>query len=301
MPVPVETAPVGGTNCAGADFRSRAATYEAARSGEIPPGRPAQLGAAIDEVPPGLFTGVVYIGCTAEEIDELTFERMVWTNGIGLLVVSWQEWPGDGTLGGLPFGGESRQAGIVQVSAMDTDALERTRVVHLFDGVRVVTVATFSLTTMSVERVEELAWSTYDGIPLDSTSRKGVGVTRGLEDLIAELPSNQVPVGDPEGLEELSPFTEVLGIANASYQFTAGGNTVGVFDFGANGAASRAAAAIAPDGYTIDHIPYDVDGTPRFWRWDRLIVEYTGHDGVLLARLEEVIGPPFAGGVPVTG
>jgi hypothetical protein len=221
---------------------------------------------------------------------------MAWTNGIGLLLVSWQEWPGDRAIVMAPFGGSTHQAGVVEVSAIDEMANERTRVVHLFDGVRVVTVATYSLTTLSIERVEEVAWAVYDAIPADASNRVGVGASRSLDEFLTALPSDQVLVGDPEGLSEMSPFTATMGMAHATYLFTAAGRPVKVFDFGGVGAADRAAAAVSSDGYTIAHVPYNVTATPLYWQWDRLIIQYMGGNEVLIARLDEVLGPKFAGG-----
>jgi len=76
----------------------------------------------------------------------------------------------------------------------------------------------------------------------------------------------------------------------------AAGSPVKVFDFGGVGAADRAAAAVSSDGYTIAHVPYDVPATPLYWQWDRLIIQYMGGNEVLIARLDEVLGPKFAGG-----
>jgi hypothetical protein len=238
----------------------------------------------------------VYAGCAAESVDDLIFERIVWTNGIGLMIVALQEWPGDGALVGLPFGGAAHQAGVVQVSTADEMVGERTRIVHLFDGVKVVTVATFSLTTLSIEQVEEIAWAVFDVMPLDPSNRTGIGASRSLDDLLVSLPTNQISFGDPEGVVDLSPFTLALGMAHAAYSVTAAGSVLTVFDFGAVGAADRAAAAISRDGYTIAHGPYEVIGTPRYWQWDRLIIQYMGSDSTLIERLDEVVGPVFAGG-----
>ena len=269
--------------------------FQAAREGEVSADVPSQLGKAIESVPPVLFRSVLYLGCSSEEVDELRFERMAWTNGIGLLLVAWQEWPDDGDLVGVPLGGNTRQAGVVEVSSIDEMAFERTRIIHLFDGVRVVTVATFSLTTLSIEQVEEIAWAVYDAIAVDVSSRPGVGTSRSLDALVVALASDEVSVGDPEGLPEMSPFTAALGMAHATYQLTAAGNVVAVFDFGAVGAADRAAASVSRDGFTIAHLPYDVVATPRFWQWDRLIIQYMGENPVLIERLDEVAGPAFAG------
>ncbi len=287
--------PVAAANCVGGDFQARSALYEsvkAATPSDVPP----QLGIAIEAVPSTLLGGLIYAGCSAEQVDDLTFEQMAWTNGIGLLLVSWQEWPGDGDIIGIPFGGISHQAGVVEVSAIDEMANERTRVVHLFDGVRVVTVATYSLTTLSIEQAEEVAWAVYDAIPVDASNRVGVGASRSLDEFLAALPSDQVLVGDPEGLSEMSPFTATMGMAHATYLFIAAGSPVKVFDFGGVGAADRATAAVSSDGYTIAHVPYDVTATPLYWQWDRLIIQYMGGNELLIARLDEVVGPPFAGG-----
>jgi hypothetical protein len=284
------------TGCVEIDTSSRAVLYQAVQDGAIPAEMPPRLKASMEAVPPDLMTSLLYAGCAAESVDDLAFEKSVWTNGIGLMVVALQEWPGDGALVGLPFGGKAHQAGVVQVSAADEMADERTRVVHLFDGVKVVTVATFSLTTLSIEQVEELAWAVFDVMPLDPSNRTGIGTSRSLDELLAALPTNQITVGDPEGISDLSPFTLALGMAHASYIVTSLGNVLTVFDFGAVGAADRAAAAVSSDGYTIAHGPYEVEGTPRYWQWDRLIIQYMGNDAALIERLDEVVGPVFAGG-----
>ena len=283
-------------DCAEIDTSSRAVLYQAVQDGAIPAEMPPRLKLAMEEVPPDLLTSLLYAGCAAERVDDLAFERVAWTNGIGLMVVALQEWPGEGALVGLPFGGEAHQAGVVQVSAADEMANERTRVVHLFDGVKVVTVATFSLTTLSIEKVEEIAWAIFDVMPLDPSNRTGIGASRSLGDFLAAVPTNQITVGDPEGIPDLSPFTLTLGMAHATYSVTALGSVLTVFDFGAVGAADRAAAAISRDGYTIAHGPYEVDGTPRYWQWDRLIIQYMANDSALIERLDEVVGPVFAGG-----
>ncbi len=296
------TAPVApdstvATGCMGGDFQAHSVLFRAAEEGEIPADVPSQLGLALEKVPPALLGGLLYAGCSAEQVDDLTHELMAWTNGIGLLLIAWQEWPGDGDLGPLPLGGEIRQAGIVQVSTVDqlVDEEARTRIIHLFDGMRVVTVASYSLTTLPTDKLEEIAWTIYDAIPVDTSNRTGIGVTRSLDELLAALASDLLTVEDPEDVPDLSPFTATLGIVNATYRFTAAGNVITVFDFGGIGAADRAAATVSSDGYTIAHTPYEVSATPRFWRWDRLIIRFMGDNDLMLARLDEVIGPAFAG------
>jgi len=288
------TVPASPVDCAGVDLRARVGVYEVAQQGEISQGVPPMLGDAVASVPEGLFTGVLYGGCDASRVNGLGFEQMVWTNGIGVLSVALQQWPDDGPLTPLPFGGELRQAGIVEVAALDADAAERTRVVHLFDGMKVVTVATYSLTTLSIDRVEELAWAVYDALPVGRLAESDV-VARTFDELFAAIPDDVVSVSGLEDAPELSPFTVTMGTAVATRRFIAAGSVVTAYDFGAIGAADRAEAAIAPDGYTIARQPYDVTGTPRFWRWDRIILHYMGDDPELLTRLVEVLGQPFAG------
>lgn len=283
--------------CSDGDYGSRTVLHESAKAGEIASDVPPHLGAAIEAVPEALFTAVLYAGCFLAGEGGLAFEQMAWTNGIGLLIVAWQEWPGDGDLVELPLGGTARRAGVVQVSTIDTAGPERTRVVHLFDGARVVTVATFSLTTLSTDQVEELGWAVYDAMPLPPGSRAGAGASRKLDDLLSALPTDEFTVGDPEGRVEMSPFTAAVGTAHATYEFTAGGADVIVFDFGAVEAARRAAAEVSSDGYTIAHSPFEVVAVPHFWRWDRLIVLYMGGDPVVLDRISEVMGRPFAQGL----
>jgi hypothetical protein len=285
--------------CSGADFRARVALYQAAGRGEIAYLPPPTLGAAAAAVPEGLFTGVAYAGCHAETVDGLGFEQMMWTNGIGVLSVSWQQWPDDGPLVALPFGGEARQAGIVQVSAIDTEARERTRIVNLFDGRRVITVASYALTTLSVEQLEEISWAIYDALPLPGPSP--ASPQRGVDELLAAIDSDTVSVSALDGVTALAPFTENLAMPVVTRSFIAGGATLFAYDFGAVGATDRAQAAISSDGYTIARNPYAITATPRFWRWDRIILTYQGDDPELLARLLEVLGQPFAGPEIVTG
>ena len=298
--IPETPVPTATDGCVGNGFEGGSVSLRLVEASASPSQVPVRLGVATDAVPATLLDGVHYVGCQSEWVDDLAFEAMAWTNGIGLLFIYWQEWPGDGDLGSLPLGGDIQQAGIVQVSSVDQlfDENSRTRIVHLYDGARVVTVATFSLTTLSIEKVEEIGWAVYDAIPVDPSSRAGVGVTRTLDELMVALASGQLTVEAPEGVHEMSPFTSALGVAHATQKFIVGGNTVTVFDFGGVGAADRAAAVISSDGYTIAHLPYEVSATPHYWQWDRLIVQFMGDSGPVIALFEDVIGSALVGGIP---
>ena len=173
-------------------------------------------------IPTGLLTGVLYGGCATESVNGMGHELMLWTNGIGVLVIGWQEWPDEGALQALPFGGESRQAGVVQVSAMDETVAERTRVVHLYDGRRVVTVATYDLTTLSVEQAEEVAWAVYDALPQAPRPTTPGVVQRTFPELVAAIPSDTVSVSGIEDAPVLSPFTAALAIPVVTRQFIEG-------------------------------------------------------------------------------
>lgn len=280
--------------CSGVDFRARVGVYADAQAGTIDPAVPANLGPAVNAVPAGLFTGVLYGGCASESANGLGYEQMMWTNGIGVLSVSWQEWPDDGPLAALPFGGQSRQAGIVQVAATDVEGRERTRMVHLYDGMRVLTVATYSLTTLSIEQAEEIAWAVYDALPV-RTSGRVIEASRTFEELFEALPSDTLSVSGLEDVEEMSPFTAAVAIPAVTRRFLVGGSVVTAFDFGALGSADRAAGSISSDGFTIARMPYDAGVSPRYWRWDRVILQYMGTDRELLERLVVVLGQPFAG------
>jgi hypothetical protein len=82
------------------------------------------------------------------------------------------------------------------------------------------------------------------------------------------------------------------------------GRDVPVLQFGTAEAASEAADAASPDGYSIGatsgHLTtvsqVDWVGTPHFFRTGRLIVLYVGGNKELLGLLQRILGTPFAGG-----
>ena len=75
------------------------------------------------------------------------------------------------------------------------------------------------------------------------------------------------------------------------------GGDVHVYQYESGAAATEAAALISPDGYTISTSSVMWVARPYFHRAGRLIVLYVGDEYVAVAAaLEEVLGPPFAGG-----
>ncbi len=80
------------------------------------------------------------------------------------------------------------------------------------------------------------------------------------------------------------------------------GNEVQVFRFVTSSAAGTAAAAVAPDGYSIGAAEgarvtvVEWMAAPHFFRRGSLIVLYVGDDVATLQLLRDVVGPQFAGG-----
>lgn len=281
----------------GADYLNLAGSHQRALEGVIPDGRPTFLGPASDAIPEDLMVGLEYTGCAALGPPS-NFEEMAWSNGLGLLLVSWHEWPRVADPSMAPFGGTSRQAGVVQVSHMETGTEEsRMRVVRLFDGLKLVAVSTYGLTTMSIEQVEDVAWAVYDGLPMNMEGGATSGVT--VSEVLDGVRSDAVTVSEAEGIMDVSPFTARTGAAHTSYSAVIDGTNVLLYDFGIPQVAERAAGMISPDGFSLAHQPYDWQGTPHFWQLDRVILLYEGGSESFLDLLIEEFGTPFAGGIPV--
>ncbi len=86
------------------------------------------------------------------------------------------------------------------------------------------------------------------------------------------------------------PFFSV----NAS-RLTVNGDDVFVFEYASAAAASQQAALVSPAGSPIGGTQIAWLDTPRFYTKDRLIVLYVGRKPEVIAPLEAVLGPPFAG------
>ena len=276
----------------GPDYLAFQTAFAAAESGELLEGRPRLLGPAAEGIPQDLMVGLRYLGCSSIDGD-VVYEEMAWSNGIGLMLITWHEWPHVQDPSGMPFGGEAAQAGVVQVStAAAGQEGARLRVVRLFDGLKIVAVTTFGLSTMSIEQVEQVAWAVYDGLPIDLDGAEAGGMT--VPEVLEMVRSDQVTVSDPEPVAELAPFTRQLGAAPASYSAVIDGTGVRLFDFGLPAVAERMASMISSDGYTVAHMPYEWEGQPHFWLVDRVIVLYQGSHDSFVELLTEVLGPPLA-------
>jgi hypothetical protein len=71
---------------------------------------------------------------------------------------------------------------------------------------------------------------------------------------------------------------------------------VQVFEYESEAAASEEAALVSAEGYTIGTSSVMWVARPYFHKAGRLVVLYVGDDDAVAAVLEEVLGPPFAGG-----
>jgi hypothetical protein len=279
----------------GPDYIAVRSAYERAQAGDVPDGKPAYLGSATGGIPSDLMVGLEYTGCSM--LDGSTpYEQMSWGNGIGLLLVSWHEWPRTDDPSGAPFGGTATQRGVVQVSRIEQgDETTRVRVVHLFDGLKVVTAYTFALTTMSIDQVEEVAWAVYDGLPLDMRGAESSGAT--IDQALAALRSDAVTVSEPEPSAEMSVFTAVLGAGHMSYSAVVDGSGVMLYDFGTPEVAGRMAESISLDGSSVAGIPYLWTGDPHFWLLGRVILLYQGSRDDILELMTRDLGVPVAGAV----
>lgn len=296
-PTEVVSCPSGviGSQGGGAEYLNLRGSYERAVDGAISDGRPRLLGHAAAAIPTDLMVGLEYTGCTSLG-GPSNFEEMAWSNGIGLLLVAWHEWPKVADPTTAPFGGTASQAGVVTVWQMETGTEDsRMRVVRLFDGLKIVSVSTYGLTTMSIEQVEEVAWAVYDGLPINMKGAEATGAT--VAEVLGSVRSDQVTVGEAVALHDVSSFTSRTGAAHTSYSAVIDGTGVVLYDFGVPEVAERAASMISPDGYSLAHQPYDWASQPHFWQVGRVILLYQGGSSSFVEFLAEQFGPPVAGGV----
>ena len=277
----------------GPAYLSLRGSYERATAGDLEDGVPRLLGPATQAIPEELMVGLAYTGCSYLTGDS-GFEEMAWSNGLGLLLISWHEWPKVDDPSVMPFGGTAAQAGIVEVSHIESGSEEsRLHIVRLFDGIRLVSVSSYGLTTMSSERVEEVAWAVYDGLPVDMAGTPETSPT--VDELLDSLRSDERTVGEAEASTELSAFSLNLGAAHTSYTAVIDGRGVSLYDFGVPEVAERVLSAVSADGYSIAHMPHDWSGPPYFWRIGRLIMLYEGADEEFLEFVIGELGPPQAG------
>lgn len=124
---------------------------------------------------------------------------------------------------------------------------------------------------------------------------------------LAPLGQSRVMVRDVDSLVEAllegGATVEVAGDVSQPFFSVEGqvarvnGGDVHVFQYESEAAATEEAAHISPDGYAIGTSSVNWVARPYFHRARRLIVLYVGDDDVAVAAvLEEVLGPPYAGG-----
>jgi hypothetical protein len=276
----------------GPDYLNIVGSFAAAGEGRIPDGVPTHLGPAVTAIPSEQMVGLAYTGCSSLG-GPSNFEEMAWSNGIGLMLVSWFGWPRVSDPSAASFGGEASQAGVVQVSRIETGTEDsRMRVVRLFDGLKVLSVSTYGLTTMGIDGVEQVAWAVYDGLPVDLEGAPEIGIT---VDGVLDIPrSDQRTVSEATPVSAVSPFTARAGAVHATFSAVIDGTDVLLYDFGMPDVAQRAAQMLSIDGYSIAHQPSTWSGEPHFWRLGRVIVLYQGSSGGFLEFLTAELGDPIA-------
>lgn len=94
---------------------------------------------------------------------------------------------------------------------------------------------------------------------------------------------------EPAG-EVSQPFFAVKGQA-----INVDGAGVQVFEYADAAAADAEAAGVAPDGGSVGTTMVSWVAPPHFYKSGRLIVLYVGDEAGVMARLDSVLGPQFAG------
>ncbi len=152
-------------------YGSLEAQYALAQAGEIRDTHPEFLGLAVAAVPAEYFEQTVYTGCRALTEGGITYEAMYWTNGIGSLDISWQEWPEAGDPSAFqPDDATTEEVDGVQIIESTKELiiarqLQRINTVRFFDGDRVVSVQTTGLSTLSIDELREIGLILWDGLP----------------------------------------------------------------------------------------------------------------------------------------
>lgn len=114
-------------------------------------------------------------------------------------------------------------------------------------------------------------------------------VTFGLADFAEIMFARGIPIeiGEEEGVDYFPVPVR---------HFTLFGEDVLVFEFAGRNTATAVAAAVSPDGTTINGRVIDWPATPHFFVSGRVIALYLGDDIRVIASLQEIMGPQFAGG-----
>ena len=96
-------------------------------------------------------------------------------------------------------------------------------------------------------------------------------------------------------VEPVGPVTQPF-FTPEGYILKVNGADVQDFEYESEEAMESEAAQVAPDGGSIGTSMVSWMDTPHFYKAGRIIVLYVGSDTAILDLLEQVLGPPFAGG-----
>jgi hypothetical protein len=146
---------------------SPAGLYDRVSSGELRPLVPPILGAAINQTTGAIPSRLIFVDGQAQDVEGVVFEEMMWTDGIGYVLVFWQEWPPatDPSVMTQPGASLSSASGIDYVIADKDLAGDRYRLVRIFDGSRVLSVESWNVEDMSVDQLKTLATAIFERLP----------------------------------------------------------------------------------------------------------------------------------------
>ena len=96
-------------------------------------------------------------------------------------------------------------------------------------------------------------------------------------------------------VEPVVPVTQPF-FTPEGYILKVNGADVQDFEYESEEAMESEASQVAPDGSSIGTSMVSWMDTPHFYKAGRIIVRYVGSDTAILDLLEQVLGPPFAGG-----
>ncbi len=96
--------------------------------------------------------------------------------------------------------------------------------------------------------------------------------------------------------EDQSPFPNATG-----YTLSVNGQTVQVYEYADEAAASADVGSVSRDGSTIGNQTVSWVGMPHFYHTGNVILLYLGNNRAIMNPLEEIAGPAFAGRISSAG
>jgi hypothetical protein len=125
--------------------------------------------------------------------------------------------------------------------------------------------------------------------PISPTESIEPAIVEDQADLVTTLQASgaTVETGEPVTQAFFSPQGSIIKVNAADVQ---------LFEYESVEAMEAEASQVAPDGGSIGTSMVSWMDIPHFYKAGRLIVLYVGSDESVLALLDNVVGPQFAGG-----